>query len=252
MEIVSENYMGFGGRPMFVLDRCAEHMPILPHGVNLSIGSPDPLCTDYLTKLKSLCDKIHAPFWSDHCCYSSAGNVYFHDLLPLPFSEEAARHVARRAKQAMDYVERPLALENISYYAKMPYSSMQEAEFLTAVLEDADCGLLLDINNVYVNCQNHGEDPNLFLDSIPLSRVVQVHLAGHRDEGWLRIDDHGSAVSAPVWALYAELVRRIGPITTVVEWDNQIPELSVLIQQAEIARETAKAAHTTQSAGEQR
>lgn len=252
LEIVSENYMAFGGRPQQVLDRCAEHFPILPHGVNLSIGSPDPLCADYLSKLKLLCNKISAPFWSDHCCYTSVGGSYFHDLLPLPFTDEAIRHVARRARDAMDYVECPIALENISYYAKMPQSSMQEAEFLSAVLEEADCGLLLDINNVYVNSINHEEDPIRFLDSIPLSRVVQVHLAGHRDEGWLRVDDHGSPVSEPVWALYAELVRRIGPVTTVIEWDNHIPDLSTLINQAEIARKTARLVNDHPLSGEAR
>jgi len=234
LEIVPENFMAFGGEPLEVLDRVRTTHPIVSHGVNLSVGGDMPLDGEYLADLKALCDRIDSPFFSDHCCYTALGGTWFHDLLPMPFSEEAVHHVAGRAREAAERVERPLALENISYYAVMPGSRLSEAQFLTAVLEEADCGLLLDVNNIIVNSHNHGEDPESFLDSIPLERVVQVHMAGHSElsQPAIRFDDHGSAISEEVLALYKSLIQRIGAIPTLMEWDNNIPPVEDLIAEA--------------------
>jgi uncharacterized protein (UPF0276 family) len=242
LEIVPENFMAFGGEPLAVLDRVRTTHPIIPHGVNLSVGGDMELDSQYLADLKALCDRIDAPFFSDHCCYTALGGAWFHDLLPMPFTEEAVAHIASRARQAAERVERPLVLENISYYAVMPGSTMEEAAFLSAILEEADCGLLLDVNNIVVNSHNHGEDPEAFLDAIPLERIVQVHMAGHSElnQPSIRFDDHGSAISDEVLALYKSLIRRVGAIPTLMEWDNNIPAVEVLIAETQKTR-TAEA-----------
>ena len=239
LEIVPENYLAFGGRPRQVLRQAAERWQVVPHGVSLSVGGPDPLDTELLTGIRDLCRDVDAPWWSDHLCFSSVGGAAFHDLIPLPHSEEAVRHVAPRIREAADRVGRPMLIENISTYALMPGGTMSEPEFLTAVLDEADCGLLLDVNNVIVNAHNHGFDPYAYIDAIPLSRVVQLHLAGHRVEGELRIDDHGSPVPDAVWDLYEHVIRRVGSVTTLVEWDTEIPALDTLIDEADEARARA-------------
>ena len=238
LEIVPENFMAFGGEPLAVLDRVRQTHPIIPHGVHLSVGGDMPLDADYLRDLKALCDRIAAPYFSDHCCYTALGGAWFHALLPMPFTEEAVAHVAARAREAAERVERPLVLENISYYAVMPGSTMDEATFLSAILEEADCGLLLDVNNVIVNSHNHGEDPDAVLDALPLERVVQVHVAGHSElqQPAIRFDDHGSAISDEVLALYKRLIHRIGPVPTLMEWDNDIPDVGTLIAEADRTR----------------
>ncbi len=236
VEIISENFMSFGGRARAVLEAVAARIPVVPHGVNLSIGGPDPLRSDYLADLRNLCRRLDAPYFSDHICFTSAGGVWFHDLVPVPFTREAAERIALRARQAAREVGRPIVLENVSYYAVMPGSDLDEGTFLRTVVERADCGLLLDVNNVYVNAVNHGYDPVAFMDALPLERVVQVHMAGHRDEGTVLVDDHGSAIPADVLALYEWLVSRIGPVPTLVEWDFNLPDLGTLLAEVDRTR----------------
>jgi uncharacterized protein (UPF0276 family) len=236
VEIVPENFVTTGGRARRALAGCAGRWPVVPHGVSLNVGGPDPLDDDYLARLAALVDETSAPFFSDHLCYSRLGGVYLHDLLPLPFSDEAVEHVVPRVKRAMDRVERPFLLENPTYYATMPGSTLDEATFLRRVLEEADCGLLLDVNNVFVNAHNHGYDARAFLDALPLDRVVQVHLAGHHRRPDVIVDTHAAAVCDEVWALYRHLLARTGPISTLIEWDDDIPSLAAVLDQADLAR----------------
>ncbi|WNG25684.1 DUF692 domain-containing protein [Cystobacter fuscus] len=236
VEFVSENFLTLGGRAQWALDACAERWPVIPHGVGLDIGGPEPLNEDYMTRLAALVERVNSPFFSDHLCYARLGGVYLHDLLPLPFSEEAVEHVVPRVREVMARVERPFLLENITYYARMPGRTLSEAAFLRAVVEEADCGLLLDVNNVYVNARNHGYDPRAFLDALPLERVVQVHLAGHTELPDMLIDSHGDTVRDEVWSLYQYLLERTGPVSTLIEWDQDIPSLEAVLDEADRAR----------------
>jgi uncharacterized protein (UPF0276 family) len=238
VEIISENFMGYGGRSRRALDACAERWPIVPHGVCLNIGGPDPLDLDYLDKLRVLCERLDVPWFSDHLCFTAVGHAHSHDLLPLPFSKEALEHVVPRVKEVQARVGRPFLLENPSFYQRMPTSGpvLEEAELLATVAEEADCGLLLDVNNVYVNSQNHAYDPVAFLDRIPAERVVQIHLAGHHRYGDLVIDTHGAAAIDEVWRLYQHTLSRTGPVATLYEWDNEIPSLDAVLDQADQAR----------------
>ena len=236
VEVIPENFIGWEGRTARALGACADRWPVLPHGTSLDLGGLDPLDEGFLSGVAELCQRLDAPFWSDHLCFSRVNGVWLHDLVPVPFSREAVRHVVARLREARARVGRPFLLENPSYYVLMPGSEMSEAELLTRVVEEADCGLLLDINNVYVNARNHGYDPLAFLDAIPLERVRQVHLAGHDVRPEAIIDTHGAAVPEPVWALYQELLQRIGPVSTLVEWDQNIPSQEALLDQADRAR----------------
>lgn len=236
LEVTPENFMRCGGRNRHALERCRERWPVVPHGVSLNVGGLDPLDGEYLDGLRDLCARLDAPLFSDHLCYSRVGGVYLHDLPPLPFNEESVEHVVPRIREARDRVGRPFLLENASYYAVMPGQTLDEAAFLTRVVQAADCGLLLDVNNVYVNSQNHGYDPFDFLDALPLERVHQVHLAGHEVRADVIVDTHGAAVPEPVWRLYEYLLSRTGPVTTLVEWDQDIPPLEDLLAQADRAR----------------
>ncbi len=236
LEIIPENYVGHGGAPRRHLARCSERWPVIAHGVSMSLGGPDPLPGDYVDGLRRLLDELQAPFYTDHLCYATIGGVNFYDLLPLPFTEEAVRHTAARIRELQDRLERPVAVENISYYAVMPGPSMSEGQFVTAVVEEADCGLLLDVNNVYVNARNHGEDPLANLEALPLHRTRQIHIAGHVEEGGRLIDTHGRALVDPVWELYAQALSRVGPVPTLLEWDTDIPELDVVLDEADRAR----------------
>ncbi|MDY7229744.1 DUF692 domain-containing protein [Hyalangium rubrum] len=236
LEIVPENFLSMGGRAQRTLDVCAERWTLLPHGVGLNIGGPDPVDEDYLTRLAALVKRLKAPFFSDHLCYSRLGGVYLHDLLPLPFNDEAVEHVVPRVREVMARVGRPFLLENPSYYARMPGGTLAEADFLRHVAEQADCGLLLDVNNVYVNAQNHAYDPRAFIDALPLERVVQIHLAGHHRRPDVIIDTHGAAVCDEVWELYRYVLKRTGPVSTLIEWDQDIPSLEAVLEQADTAR----------------
>ncbi len=236
VEIIPENFLTLGGRPQQALDACRERWPVLSHGVALNVGGPEPLDAAYLTGLRALVEHVDAPFFSDHLCYSRLGGGYLYDLLPLPFSEEAVEHVVPRVREAQERVGRPFLLENPSYYARMPGSTLSEADFLRHVLEQADCGLLLDVNNVYVNACNHGYDPRAFLDALPLERVAQIHLAGHERRPDVLIDTHGEPVCDEVWALYRDVLARTGPVSTLIEWDQAIPSLEAVLDEADRAR----------------
>lgn len=231
-EVLSENYMDTGGRPMWVLDQVADRYPIVLHGVSLNIGSADPLDREYLSKLKALATRTRARWVSDHLCWTGVAGRNTHDLLPMPLTEEALRHVATRVKQVSDVLERPLVLENASTYAEFTSSSMPEWEFFGRLMEDADCGMLLDVNNVYVSSFNHGFDPEAYIDAIDPSRVAQYHLAGHTNKGTHIIDTHNDHVVDPVWQLYRRSVARTGNVSTLLEWDADIPAFEVVHSEA--------------------
>jgi uncharacterized protein len=238
-EAISENYMVGGGRPLRWLERVRERYPVVLHGVSLSIGSSDPLDSAYLIELKALAERIQPAWISDHLCWTGVAGRNMHDLLPLPHTEEAVRHVAGRVRQVQDFLGRRILLENVSTYADFTASALPEWEFLRAVTEEADCLLLLDVNNIYVNSQNHGFDPLDYLRAVPAQRVQQIHLAGHSRNGELLIDTHDHPVPEPVWALYAEALRRFGPVATMVERDDRIPPLAELVAELDHARAIA-------------
>jgi uncharacterized protein (UPF0276 family) len=240
-EVLSENYMHTGGRPLVTLDRIAERYPLAMHGVSMSIGSTDPLDLDYLRELKALAERIGAVWLGDHVCWTGVAGRNSHDLLPIPYSEEALRHLVGRVRAVQDLLERPLVLENPSTYATFRSSTMPEEEFLTRLSEDADCGLLLDVNNVYVSARNHDLDPRAMLRGVPHDRVVQIHLAGHTDHGTHCIDTHTGHVAPAVWELYEEAIRLCGPTSTLIEWDADIPPFDVVKGEAEEARRRAEA-----------
>jgi uncharacterized protein len=227
-EVLSENFMDTGGRPLHVLDQVAERYPVALHGVSLSIGSTDPLDADYLRKLKALAARTRARWVSDHLCWTGVMGRNAHDLLPMPYTEEALSHTIARVRQVQDVLERPLVLENPSSYVEFADSSMPEWEFLARLAEDADCGLLLDTNNVYVSSVNHGFDADAYIDAIPADRVVQYHLAGHTDHGTHIIDTHSDHAVDEVWRLYGRAVARTGLVSTLYEWDENIPAFDVV------------------------
>lgn len=227
-EIISENFMDSNGRPRYVLEQVAERYPVVMHGVSLSIGSTDPLDFDYLKKLKKLADAVGALWISDHLCWTGVAGINAHDLLPVPLNEQTLAHVRDRVRMVQEYLERPLVLENPSTYVGFADSTMPEWEFLTRLAEDADCGLLLDVNNVYVSSVNHDFDPEEYIRNVPHRRVVQFHLAGHTDCGTHRIDTHDGEVIDPVWELYRQAHKLTGGASTLLEWDAKIPEFPVV------------------------
>lgn len=235
-EILSENFLDIGGRPMHVLDQVAERYPVVMHGVSLSIGSTDALDRSYLRKLSALSKRTRALWVSDHLCWTGVAGKNLHDLLPLPYTEEALKHCIRRVKQVQEILERPLVIENPSSYVEFKASSMTEWEFLARLAEDADCGLLFDVNNVYVSSYNHGFDPSDYVDAIPHDRVVQYHLAGHTNYETHILDTHSGPVIEEVWQVYRRSVARGGPRATLIEWDADIPEFSVVHAEAKKAK----------------
>jgi uncharacterized protein (UPF0276 family) len=232
VEAVSENFMAPGGRPLAVLEKVRRDVPVVLHGVSLSIGATDPLSERYLARLAALARRIEPAWISDHLCWGSHGGRYVHDLWPLPYTEEALRHVAGRVERVQEVLGRQILLENVSSYAAFRESEMPEWEFLAEVARRADCGILLDVNNVYVSARNHGFDPHAYLAGVPAERVGQVHLAGHSDRGRYLLDTHDEEVPAAVWELHRETVRRIGPVSTLVEWDDRVPPLERLVQES--------------------
>jgi uncharacterized protein len=248
-EVLSENFMDTGGRPMHVLDRVVERHPVALHGVSLSIGSTDPLDREYLRKLKALAERTRARWVSDHLCWTGVLGRNTHDLLPLPYDEATLRHVSRRVKQVQEVLERPLVLENPSTYLAFRGSTMTEWEFLARLCDDTGCGLLLDVNNVYVSAFNHGFDPRQYIEAIPADRVVQVHLAGHTDHGTHIVDTHSGPAIDAVWRLYSQLCARTGPVSTLFEWDAEIPPLAVVREEAEKARPLRASAAATGTDG---
>ncbi|MGQ0509636.1 MAG: MNIO family bufferin maturase [Betaproteobacteria bacterium] len=235
-EALTENYMVPGGAPLHWLDQVRERYPVVLHGVSLSIGGTDPLDRDYLRQLKALAARVQPEWISDHLCWTGVAGRNLHDLMPLPYTGEALRHVARRVRAAQDALGRRILLENVSSYVAYRGSEMTEWQFLAALAREADCDLLLDVNNVYVSAFNHGFDPLSFLDGVPAARVRQIHLAGHEHCGDLIIDTHDARVVDPVWSLYAEAVRRFGPVPTMIERDARIPPLAVLVRELDRAR----------------
>ena len=238
-EALSENYMIPGGRPLHYLDLIRERFPVVLHGVSLSIGGTDPLNRDYLGQLKALAARIEPAWISDHLCWTGVAGRNLHDLMPLPYTQEALRHVALRVRQVQDFLGRRILLENVSSYVSYRGSTMTEWEFLAALAESADCDILLDVNNIYVSAFNHGFDALAFLDAMPARRVRQIHLAGHDNCGDLIIDTHDAKVIGPVWDLYAEAIRRFGPVPTMIERDDRIPSLGTLLRELDRARGVA-------------
>lgn len=238
VEIIVENFIGRGGRPRAVLERIRMDAEIALHGVSLSLGGFDPLPMDHLRALRELADQLEVTLVSDHACFGSVGGHFGHDLWPLPFTEEAARHLADRISRVQDVLGRPFLIENVSSYVEYADSTLTEWEFLSAVSERADCHLLLDVNNVYVSSKNHGFDPRAFVRALPARRVAQLHLAGHLDCGTHLLDNHGCAVQEPVWALYADVVRQLGSVPTIIEWDEDPPSLARLGLEVDRVRAT--------------
>lgn len=223
-EIISENFMVEGGKPLENLDKILEHYPVVQHGVSLAIGSPDPLDFNYLKQLKELTRKTRTPWVSDHLCWGRLPGAHYHDLLPLPYTQEVIDYVAERARVVQDYLELPFALENLSSYVSFQADQMQEWDFYGAIVEKADILMMLDVNNIYVSSRNHGFDPKEYYRNIPLEKVVQIHLAGHKDKGTHVIDTHDDYVRDEVWALYAEIWPLTYRASTLLEWDdNYIP-----------------------------
>ncbi len=235
-EVISENFMIRGGRPLAVLERARAVAPLVLHGVSLSLGSTDPLNEAYLRDLKELLRRFQPAWISDHLCWGSVGGHYAHDLLPLPFTEEALAHVVERVRLVQDRLGQQILIENVSSYLTFVHSRMPEWEFLGSIAEQADCGILLDVNNVYVSAVNHGFDPEQYLRALPADRIGQIHLAGHSNQGTHLLDTHDEAVSEPVWDLYRLAVRLFGRVSTLVEWDDKIPEFEVVRAEAERAR----------------
>jgi uncharacterized protein (UPF0276 family) len=235
-EILSENYMDTGGRPLHVLDQVAARYPVVLLGVSLSVGSTDPIDFEYLKKLKALGKRINARWISDHLCWTGVAGHNTHDLLPMPYTDEALKHTIERVKTIQDFMERPIALENASTYLEFSASTWHEADFIRELTERADCGILLDVNNVYVSSFNHGFDPKAYLDKIPQDRVVQMHLAGHTNKGTHILDTHSDYVIDSVWDLYRYAHRRLGGVSTLLEWDAHIPDVDVVHGEALKAR----------------
>jgi len=247
-ELLSENYMIRGGRPLRVARELRERLPLVLHGVSLNIGSTDPLDKEYLDELDKLI-RFAQPSWvSDHLCWTGVQGRNLHDLLPLPYTEEAVHHVSARVRRVQDRLGRRIALENVSSYLSFIPDGMSESEFLLAIVEEADCGILLDVNNVFVSAHNHGFDANQYIDSIPKDRVFQIHLAGHSVSGDMLIDTHDHPVCDSVWRLYERVIGRMGPVSTLIEWDDEIPSYERLVEEADKARTILDRAGTMEEA----
>jgi uncharacterized protein (UPF0276 family) len=247
LEVISENYLVPGGKPLAHLDAIRRDCPMVMHGVSLSIGSADPLDQAYLRQLKALAARIEPAWVSDHLCWTSIDQQHLHDLLPLPYTEASLRHVTERVLQVQDALGRRLLLENVSSYVGWAADEMTEWQFIAELARRADCDLLLDVNNVYVSAVNHGFDPVIFINAMPAARVRQIHLAGHEvtDEGL--IDTHDHPVCEAVWALYRHAITRFGPVPTMIERDDHIPPLAELVEELNRARREAAEALDSQA-----
>lgn len=239
-EIVTENFLVPGGRPLYFLDQIRQHYPMVMHGVSMSIGSCDPLDCDYLAKVKQLARRVEPAWISDHLCWTGINGVNMHDLLPLPYTEEALQHVVDRVSQVQDFLGRNIMLENVSSYVTYTHSHMTEWEFLAEVAKRADCYLLLDVNNVYVSAFNHMFKAHDYLNAIPVDRVKQFHLAGHTNSKKYIIDTHGAPIIDDVWALYADAVKRFGKVSTMIERDDNVPEFPELFAELTQAKTIAQ------------
>ena len=247
LEVITENYLVPGGKALDYLERIRERFPLVMHGVSLSIGSTDPIDLSYLGQVRALAARVEPHWISDHLCWTGIEGRNLHDLLPLPYTEEALDAVVARVGQVQEALGRQILLENVSSYLTYQASEMSEWEFLGEVAQRADCAILLDINNIYVSSVNHGFDPLTYLTSIPKSKVRQFHLAGHSDLGGHLIDTHDHPIAPPVWNLYCAAVAHFGAVPTMIERDDNIPELSDLVAELDIARELGRR-HTRQAA----
>jgi uncharacterized protein len=246
-EVITENYLVPGGKPLDYLERIRRRFPLVMHGVSLSIGSTDPIDLDYLAQVRTLAKRIEPHWISDHLCWTGIEGRNLHDLLPLPYTEEALASVVARVGQVQDALGRQILLENVSSYLTYRASDMSEWEFLREVAERADCAILLDINNIYVSSVNHGFDPLTYLQAMPRERVRQFHLAGHSDLGGHLIDTHDHPIVEPVWDLYCAAVAQFGAVPTMIERDDNIPSLGELVAELQIARELGRR-HAQQAA----
>ena len=242
LEVISENYMVPGGKPLAHLDAIRRDVPMVMHGVSLNIGGSDPLDRSYLRDLRALAARIEPAWVSDHLCWTGVDGRQLHDLLPLPYTEAALRHVAGRVMQVQDALGRRLLLENVSSYIGWAADEKSEWQFIAELAERADCELLLDVNNVYVSAVNHGYDPHTFIDGVPAHRVRQIHLAGHEVGEQGLIDTHDHPVCEAVWSLYRHTVARLGPVPTMIERDDHIPPLVELVAELNRARQEAAVA----------
>ncbi|WP_027856739.1 MNIO family bufferin maturase [Marinobacterium jannaschii] len=244
-EVMTDNYMGAGGQPHQYLEQIRQRYPVTFHGVGLSLGSAAPLNKEYLHRLKELVD-IYQPAWvSEHLCWCASDEYNSHELLPLPYTELCARHLAERIDQVQNCLGQRLVVENLSSYVTFAESEMSEWEFVSLICQLADCDLLLDVNNVYVSATNHGFSAADYISGVPAKRVREIHLAGFEDQGDLLLDSHSRPVYDAVWDLYRQALERVGPVPTLIEWDNDIPGFEVLEAEAEKARAIA-----AQTAGE--
>lgn len=236
IEVHGENYFGTGGPPLHYLERARAHYPLSVHCVGLSLGSVDPLDKAHLNALAAIVSRFEPGLVSDHLCWSSKDGHHLHDLLPLPYTEEALTHVAARVQAVQERLGRTLLVENVSSYLRYRHSTMPEWEFLAALAEHSGCGILLDVNNIYVSARNHGFDPQEYLQAVPIERVGEIHLAGHAVNvvagREIYIDDHGSRVTEGVWRLYDQVLNRLGPRPVLIEWDTDLPALDVLLSEA--------------------
>lgn len=231
-EIISENFMVDGGRPLAILDQILEQYRVVQHGVSMYFGSTEAPNREHLKRLKSLVKRTKTPWLTDHLCWGSVDGRYSHDLLPMPYTFEAVKKTAEKIRQVRDYLEVPIAVENVSSYAEFHVSEMTEWEFLTEVVEAADCGILLDVNNIYVSSKNHTFNPLDYLNNVPHERVAQIHIAGHSKFEKYILDTHDHAVIDPVWQLYARAIELCGETATLLEWDDHIPSFEEVHNEA--------------------
>lgn len=235
-EIISENFMVDGGAALRALDQILERYRVVQHGVSMYFGSAEPLNREHLRRLKALVKRTKTPWLTDHLCWGSVDGRYSHDLLPMPYTFEAAKKAAQKIREARDFLEVPIAVENVSSYAEFHVSEMTEWEFLNEVVEGADCGILLDVNNIYVSSRNHAFNPMDYVNSVPVERVAQIHIAGHTKYRKYILDTHDHPVIDPVWELYARAIELVGPTATLLEWDDRIPSFEDVHREALKAR----------------
>jgi uncharacterized protein (UPF0276 family) len=238
-EILTENYMVDGGKPLYFLEKIRADYPLVMHGVSMSIGSTDPLDYNYLKQLKALAERVEPRWISDHLCWTGQNQVNLHDLMPLPYTKEAINHVAARIREVQDYLGRQLVIENVSSYVTYREDEMTEWDFIAQITKAADCHLLLDVNNVYVSARNHGFDPMDYINAMPIDAVRQLHLAGHTDYGSYVVDTHDQPVPDPVWKLAAKVFERFGAVPAMIERDDNMPEFSELLAELTYLRNIA-------------
>jgi len=237
-EILSENFMTFGGKPKKILDHLKDTHPLICHGVGLSLGSADEVGTLYISKLKDLVQYVDSPWFSDHLCFAAIERVHYHDLIPALMTKESLQIMVDKINLIQDIVQKPFVVENVSYYVTSSFSDLSEESFINKLIEKTGAYLLLDVNNVYVNHKNHKIDPLEYIKNMPLDKVIQIHLAGHWDRGDIIIDTHGDYVCDEVWTLYEKTLKLIGkPVSTLIEWDHEIPEYKILCEEADKAKQ---------------